>query len=75
MARDPKTAEDIDKAINFFTEAICSSSSSFQQNDKGAAKIHAARGNSKNCLNFNHNPCSPIPFINLNLGHALMQNG
>jgi hypothetical protein len=29
MARDPKTAEDIDKAINFFTEAICSSSSSF----------------------------------------------
>ena len=45
MAREPKTAEDIDKAINFFTEAICSSSSSFQQNDKGAAKIHAARGN------------------------------
>ncbi len=48
MAREPKTAEDIDKAINFFTEAICSSSSSFQQNDKGAAKIHAARGNLKN---------------------------
>lgn len=47
MAREPKTAEDIDKAINFFTEAICSSSSSFQQNDKGAAKIHAARGNPK----------------------------
>lgn len=44
MSKEPKTNEDIDKAIHLFTEAICSASSSIQSSDKGAAKFHAARG-------------------------------
>lgn len=44
MSKDPKTTEDIEKAIQLFTEAICSASSSIQSSDKGAAKFHAARG-------------------------------
>ena len=44
MLKEPKTPEDIDKAISYFTEAIAAASSSITSSDKGAAKFHAARG-------------------------------
>ena len=57
MSKEPKSTDDIEKAIQLFTEAICSASSSIQQNDKGAAKFHAARG-TKIWIKNNDRPCS-----------------
>ena len=46
MRNKPLTTEDIEKAVHLFTDAICSATSSISSQDKGAAKFHAARGDS-----------------------------
>jgi len=77
MEKDPKTKEDVEKAILLFTEAISFAGSSIQTSDKGAAKFHAARGHAlmqlPNFLKASHDFTTAIRLDDQNASYYAMK--